>query len=535
LRPPDLDGRLVRIVLFTMSMNKTRIAFAGLKSGSFATRSARWSSEAAGVALAVPWLVACGSAGVGEAPDAGRGASDAAGMADTNAGPEAGNTFADAAPPEGGMLVAGDSLSVRQVTSDGYVVYSNDSSSTLYAVPLAGGSSVHIAPLGSDFWVTGAGPLVFAWSAVDATNVGTLYAWSSSAGAHVVSSASLGLLASASSDGSRILYIDHVDAAGGTGDVYVAASDGTGAVQLLAAQQFAGCLPQLGFAGAYAVISHCDVPRGAGPSSVISSFLPPSWARVDLASAAENLWSADTAATRVLVSTGDGVESVPIGGGQPLSIDATGFLGQLINGGATAIYSTTSHALRRSPVLSPSPMTLVPTFGGFYGVSPDESSVMFFQDFGQTGAGVYLASATAPSVPVTLWSPLTATLIGDGFTADSSHTLYSTGVSSKSGVGTLTTALVSSGATSVLGQDAWSDYATTGAKVVFVDNYVATGGLRFGRGDIESTDLSVGTPPTRLVAGADAVMALSPAKDLVVYSWSAQPGANAGIFTVRVP
>ena len=113
LRAPDLDGRLVRIVLFTMSMNKTRIAFAGLKSGSFATRSARWSPGAAGVALAVPWLVACGSAGVGDAPDAGRGASDAAGMADTNAGPEAGNTFADAAPPEGGMLVAGDSLSVR--------------------------------------------------------------------------------------------------------------------------------------------------------------------------------------------------------------------------------------------------------------------------------------------------------------------------------------------------------------------------------------------------------------------------------------
>ena len=49
-------------------------------------------------------------------------------------------------------------------------------------------------------------------------------------------------------------------------------------------------------------------------------------------------------------------------------------------------------------------MTLVPVFGGFYGISPDEASVIFFQDFGQTGAGVYLASAIVPSTPVTLWT-----------------------------------------------------------------------------------------------------------------------------------
>jgi hypothetical protein len=520
-------------------MKMTSTGWAGGTSAVWLSRVAPPAHLRASLFVALPWLLACGSTPAGDVPEAGASGIDAGGSADASArdaGPEASvNTFADAAPPDGGKLASGDSLSVREITSDGYVVYSDDAAGMLYAVPLAGGASVAIASLGSKFWVTGVGTVVFAWSGVGASNVGTLHVWSSSAGSHVLSTASLGLAATSSSDGSQVLYLDNVDAAAQTGDVVLANADGSGPTRLLLAQQLTGCVPQLGFAGSFVLASHCDVPRNAGPSSIISSFPSPGWARIDLASAAANLWSVDAQASRVLVSTGSGVEAVPIGGGSPVMVDPAGFLGELINGGLTAIYSTTAHALRRSPLVDPLPVTLVPTFGGFYGISPDETSVLFFQDFGTSGAGVYLASATQPSTPVTLWPQLTAALVGDPFTADSRFALYATGVDPQSGVGTLTAASVEGGAPGVLGTDAWSDWSATGTSVVFVDNYVSTGGLRFGRADIEWMDLSQTAKPTRVVAGADAVMALSPARDLVVYSWSAQPGENAGIFAVRLP
>src|ERR1019366_3435154 len=196
---------------------------------------------------------------------------------------------------------------------------------------------------------------------------------------------------------------------------------------------------------------------------------------------------------------------------------------------------TTSHALRRSAITAPAPVTLVPTFGGFYGLSPNEASVLFFQDFGPTGAGVYLASAVAPSTPVALWTAQTGAVNGDGFTTDSNSALYSTGIGPQSHIGTLNAVSVDGGTPRVLGASAWSDVSTTGAKVVFLDHYVATGGLRFGRADIESVDLSQAGAPTTIVAGADAVMALSPARDFIVYSWSARAGPNAGIFVTPVP
>jgi hypothetical protein len=489
------------------------------------------------IVLTLPCLLACGCSSAarpaGDVPDA---AGVADGGSEGPAGDDAGSTaFLDAAPPQSGMLQAGDSLSVRQVTSDGFVVYSDDAAGELYAVPLAGGNAQHIASLGSTFWITGQGPVVFVWSGVNATNVGALSVWSSAKGGHSVSSASLSLVATASADGSQVLYLDHVDPAGQTGDVYVAASDGTGAAKLLGSQQLTGCAPQLGFAGSYAIASHCDVPRGPGPSSTISSFCSPAWTRSDLATEAANIWSADSAASVVLLSTGSGVQVAPIGGGPLAMIDTSGFLGQLMDGGKTAIYSTTSHALRRSPITAPSPMTLVPTFGGFYGLSPDETSVLFFEDFGPTGAGVYLAPAVAPSTPVALWTAQTGGVNGDSFTADSNYALYSTGIDPQSQAGTLNAVPVAGGTPRLLGASAWSDLSATGAKVVFVDHYVATGGLRFGRGDIESVDLSTGTEPTTIVSGADAVMALSPAGDFIVYSWSAQAGPNAGIFVTRVP
>jgi len=154
-----------------------------------------------------------------------------------------------------------------------------------------------IGALGSQFWVTVVGQVVFAWSNVSAADVGALTIWSSAHGAHSIAPSSFGILGASSSDGSQVLYLANVDSQGQTGDVYVANSDGSGASSLLQGQQLTGCFPQLGFAGSYAIASHCDVARGTGPSATISSFQSPGWNRADLMTSAENTWSADAAGT----------------------------------------------------------------------------------------------------------------------------------------------------------------------------------------------------------------------------------------------
>jgi hypothetical protein len=447
-------------------------------------------------------------------------------------GPVGGGTVE---PPVGRMLVAGNSLSARGMTSDGYEIYSDDAAFQLYAVPVAGGAPQSIAALGSSFWVTVVGQVVFAWSDVTAANVGVLTAWSSAAGSHAISSASFGILGTSSPAGTQILYVSNVDSQGATGDVYLSATDGTGVTRLLQGQQLAGCFPQLGFAGSYVLASHCDVPRGAGPSSTISSFKSPAWTQTDLVSDAENVWSADTAGTIVLVSTNAGIFIDPIGGGAAKMIDATGFLGQLIAGGTTAIYGTTSGALRRSSTTVPSPMTLAPTFAGFYAVSPDQDTVMYYENSASTGTDVYLASAVAPATPLTLSATMNGAVIGDAFTSDSTYALYSTSSDVCTGAATFDAFPVSGGASALLGQNVWGNWSATGATVIFNDNYVATGGLRFGRADLESVNLAAGTAVTRIVAQADAVIDLTPALDQVVYSWSVQPGSLAGLYVVPVP
>ncbi len=437
--------------------------------------------------------------------------------------------------PVGKLLASGNSLSARGVTSDGYEIFSDDYAFQLFAVPIAGGPVQGIASLGSNFWVTVVGQVVFAWSDVSGADVGSLTVWSSAHGAHAIAPASFGILGASSPDGSQVLYLDNVDSQGQTGDVYVANSDGSGATRLLQGQQLNGCFPQLGFAGSYAVVSHCDVARGDGPSTTITSFQSPGWTRADLMTGAQNVWSADTAATIVLVSTGNGLFVAPIGGGASTMIDSAGFMGQLISGGTMAIYSTTTGDLRSSAIKPPSPTTLASAFGGFYGVSPSQSTVLYYQNQASTGTDVFLSSTLAPGKSQTLTSAMTGSINGDAFTADSSFALYSTGNDVCTGAAAFNAFPVSGGSAMMLGTNVWGDWSATGSKVVFNDNYVATGGLRYGRADIESVNLANGATPTHVISQADAIIDMSPAGDQIIYSWTVQPGAQAGIYVVPVP
>ena len=148
---------------------------------------------------------------------------------------------------------------------------------------------------------------------------------------------------------------------------------------------------------------------------------------------------------------------------------------------------------------------------------------------------MYLASTIAAGTPMTISATPNATVNGDAFTADSTHVLYASSNDVCTGAATFSAFPVNGGSPTQLGHDVWSNWSTTGAKVVFNDHYVATGGLRFGRADIESVDLATGSTPTLVVSQADAVIDLSPARDQLVYSWSVQPGALAGIYVTPAP
>ena len=217
-------------------------------------------------ALALSILLACGCASSAQPA---RDVPDVPDVADGGPGSDAGsNAFLDASPPEGGMLAAGDSLSVRQVTSDGYVVYSDDAVGKLYAVPLAGGmlrtsrrsaaisgSRARVARVrvvrgrrdergdavrmvvgnGSPFRVVGlAGPRR---GGIEPTEAGSSTSINVDAGGRV----------RATSTWRRAMAVAPSSSS----------PDSSSRV----------CLPQLGFAGVYAMISHCDVARGAGPSA----------------------------------------------------------------------------------------------------------------------------------------------------------------------------------------------------------------------------------------------------------------------------
>ncbi len=449
-----------------------------------------------------------------------------------------------ATPPVGTQLQQGEDLAVRGVTSDGWVVYADDAAHTLHAMPLAGGAAQDLGALGDKYWVMVDGKDAFIWSNVTGNNVGALSVWNSVAGLHALAPASFGLLESATSDGGLILYLANVDAQGETGDVMVAAGDGTSPTKLVGGATIDGCFPQLGFAGSSAVVSHCSAKPTGAPNATISTFdMTKGWAGTDLVTDAQNYWWTDAAGDKVFVSKSPGVFVVPTGGGTPETIDANGFLGVLTSDGKTALYSTMSQGLRRSPVSAPSPVTLVDKgFGGIWALSPDEAWLLFFYNLGSNGGDMFLSSTSVPGTPTTLSQAVTSAVSGDAFTADSHYALYVGSLDVCTSAGTLTAVPVSGGAPITLGERAWADHAAGGSRVVFVDDFSPTSvgaaaatDMRYGRADVELVDLAKGSTVTRLVDQADAVVALSPAQDSLVYTWSAEAGAKAGLYVLPLP
>ncbi len=461
--------------------------------------------------------------------------------------------------PHGNQLAAGAGIFLDGVTSDDYVVYT-DPSNNVFAISLAAGSkAIALGTTDMNNDVTVMGAAVFITTAVDpSSGAGSISVWTSkaSAPAALTTTGLVGTYA-ASKDGSFVAFLDGVDSSGVTATISVAASDATGKTALVPGVDLADdiCFPIISFGGSTLVATYCEVgdagavDAGAADGGVnvdvgvVTSFSGASWTPATLATAVQTVFSLNSAGTEVVVIGASGSALVPIGGGTAVPIDPNAQIGATTlnpgiqtNDGTGVIYTTTAQALERASTTPPAnPVQLGGTqkFSDVFGLSPDQSWLvgMLNQDPNSGGSDLYLASATAAGNATTLSATTTGSVGGgsDLFTADSTSVLFLTNLQQAGG--TLNALKVSGGTPVTLGQSAAFVLATSGGKIVFNSNYDGNS----NSADLQGVDTAATASPTVLVTAADPFFFLNAEKNTVVYTWSYQSGASAGLWTLPAP
>jgi hypothetical protein len=464
--------------------------------------------------------------------------------------------------PQGTQLATSTAqLVLSGVTSDGYAVYSDPASYTVFAVPVAGGTPVTVGMVDASQYVYVAGRGVFFSSKYSTmTGAGTFAFWTAAGGAHVLSTDAAVGVGDIAADGSYVAYIDGASTPSGT--LMVMSGDGAKKMQLAtgiavssgAFVQFSG--PNV--IAAYSPVASVDAGAadggaadgGGGPGFTVATFTGASFTQAVLSANADFSFAANPSGGPVLVSGPAGLVAYPITGGTGTPIDGTavggsgiGVLGQgglLTKDGNNVVYAVAGGLLRRSPVSAPAPVTLVPSgINGVLALSPDESWALSFQSqildmsTGTYLSDVYLASASTPGAASPLLTVTSGAVYGSAFTADSKYALFFSGNSNF--VGDFVVAAAGASSTpKTVAQNAWLVAATTGSKVILGDSYSMSGGVN-GTVDLESVDVSNPTGKTTIVAQADANFALTPASDKLVYTYGCGQGANAGVWVMPVP
>jgi hypothetical protein len=509
--------------------------------------------------------------------DSGGGGSDGAVPPGTDGGAPSSDSGTGANPPlpdgsilpHGNQLADGGALALNGITSDDYVIYTDTSSSTAYAVSLAPGSTpISLGTVDQYDDVIVRGKIVILGTSSTSGNssagVGGAMIWTSAASAP----ASLGSAVvlynqyaneiAASADGAHVVYIDDVNAAGTGGDIYMAAADGSGKTLLAGSVDVAydECTAALGFAGTHAVAAYCVVPDGGAVDAgladggtnlnvaTVSSFTAASGTPATIATNVQAVFSVDPGGTTVVVNGATGTAAYPIAGGTAVAIDATGTLGAetyspglLTSDGSHLLYTTTAQALERAATTAPASPTQLAgsgTFSDVFTLSPDGNWVTGTRSQSSQGlSDLFLASATTAGTPAALDSTTDSNpFFGDFFTADSSHVIYVTGYSRQGG--TLNArALTASATATVLATSAAGDYATSGAKIVFNANVTGTNNGTYA--DLSGVDTSQTAAPTLLVSQADPAFFLNSGRTTIVYTWSYQAGASTGLWTLPTP
>jgi hypothetical protein len=446
-------------------------------------------------------------------------ATDAAPDASEDASPDA---QLDAGPA---LLVAGSKLRVIGGTTDPLVVYwgpttTGATTNSIFVVPPGGGTPTAIAgPFTGRFYVQIYGPDVFIWNLVGTTSVGALSVWTQAHGLVPLAASSVEDNAWANADGSTILYA--ANATTTQKDVWIAKNDGMGAIALVTGMYRTSCNVAAVLRGSDAIVQHCEQPITDGGSN---GSIPPTLTffpdggtsgKVDIvtlpADAITNIWSVDQQEDELYAPT--------VTGSQPGSVFALPSLtsttvepngaaeGFFVADGGVVVYRTTSGEVRRSSTTGPSPTTLVPSgASGFLWGSNDESLVTYYTQLASSSSGVSVtdlnvASLATPDAAFQVVSTASVIPVGysGAFTADSSHLLYVTGSTTNTTSGTLfALPLADGGAARQLSTNVSADTVTSGASLVYGDNYSSSAGTF----DIHVIDLASGAPATLIAAGA---------------------------------
>jgi hypothetical protein len=443
----------------------------------------------------------------------------------------------DSGAPSGLTQLATGKVFLDGVTDDGQVLY--DDGTKLFSVSIAGGTPQMIAAFNpqTDFAAAFGTVALVAAGVNQTTGVGTLSAWTSGKGLQQLSTTAFigrGAIAVAK-DGSHVAFVDGVN--GATANLQVAGSDGSAKMQLVAGVQLLqGCTPQVTFAGTSVVASYCmgQSADAAMPQANLSSFASGSTTAVPLGTGVLG-YAVDPTGARVMMSLAGGISVVAVSGGTPTVVDATGAFGGFLKDGMNIIYTTQASALKRSPITSPSPVTLLASGAAqIDAVSPDESFALVSQGQNMTTGNIdlYIASAKQMGTATAIVTMTTVNLFGDAFTADSSHVLYLSNITTSANnnsSGTLNIAPTTGGAGTPVAMPgnvaAW--VSLSGTKVLAAGNFVDN--MTGGTVEFDVID-AAGGAPKQIATGADGFFGVT--KDLghVVYSTSTQTGAAQGLF-----
>jgi len=495
--------------------------------------------------------------------------------------------------PQGKQILASATATaiVQGVTSDGQVLYWDNATQHIGAVPVDGGTPVDVGP-----WDQAGGgwPVVYTsrdvalyWSGQsppgEAGN--QLWAWTRANGAIELAAdtwigppANLGTCpflspglgagyatVDVSPDSAYVAYFDGAavtDAGLVVGNVSVSGSDGSNPTVLVPGWIQGNCTPMIEFIGDYLVVSYAV----DGLNGTIAAFGPaPNWQNVQTFTTTSStcLFAGDTAATHLTYATSGGIYVQTLGATDPPTlIDPLGAGGLFTNDGSSLLYLRWDGSLWRSPVSSPAPVELAGgPFMNVLALSTDDAWIELTQNppsaNGNAENGIQLVS-TAPgdggNAVITLTDAGVAGNLMDAipasglaapessagaFTADNSQAVFFE-VPGVLRPGNLKhDGLPPSGVPATITQSFWGGYPTSGAKVVYADHGAkgqpSNGYWANGYADLESVDLSGTAPPTTLVRGADATFYLTADRSTLVYSWNYCSGIPGGIYTVPVP
>jgi hypothetical protein len=480
---------------------------------------------------------------------------------------------------QGTNIVAGTAR-LYGVTDDDYVIYS--SGSTLSAVPIAGGTPVTIYDntAGTPIDVFVVHDVVIVYSNVTATYVASLSVWSHAIGALKLLSSTANDIA-VSPDSAHVVYTTNVNTGGTVGDVYGAATDGSGATPLVTSVVMDStaapdCFPYALFDGSYAVVSSCAAgDAGASTPATVSSFdIAGSWAATALVTnAIGGYFTVDSSGHDVVTVGVDPPNAAAIStvsGGTP-----TTFFGQVgpapflyvSRSSGFAVFSEATGGLGYASIAdptAPSPVVssmLAANDAGLgsaawvCGVSPDETHVAYaggLQNLGieipssLTVQGFPTTPGGAAPAPLTVFSG--AYVYPGGWTADGSYLFYSTSLqpNGESGsaagmTGTLSAFNVTTGQSVAITTNPTVSMGVpfTGTRFAYDQNFQVNskntnGWNGAGWADLYFADATTASEGTLVQPGVDAWFYVTRDYSNLIYSVT-RGGSTDGVYVVPAP